>query len=1088
MLFAKPESLYWLLIVLPLGAAWLSRVLWKRRVSAQLGHQPLIEAMSTKFSPGRELARTLLVLGALVLGIIALAQPQWGLTEREIKRMGVDVVFALDLSNSMLAEDARPNRLQAAAQEMRTVMSRLDGDRVGLVVFTSLSFPQSPLTTDYAAISFFLSRLHPDQIPVSGTSVGAATRESIELLLGRKLNAPEDDAPAMRRAKNQVIVLVTDGEDHESDPLATADLARQHGISLVTVGIGNPDGAPIPTFDQRGRKTGVMRDDTGAPILTRLDESTLQQMAQKAGGLYLHYTGKNSVANGIVNYLNELEKTELDSLLRQRYKDRYMFFLTPALLMLLVAASLGQRRPPAQKPAQKSKESPKTRQALQKSNPTSLLVVLALLIVAPLNTGCEDAFQSTLDDIDHANGLLLSGQFDEALAYYQKAEPLVGNTDEYHYNLGRAYLSTGDFPLAQASLARALATDNDDLKFDVLYNLGLALAGQELWQQAYDTFKQALLLGIHDPELYNSERYQSARTNLELAFRKMFPPCAELEDDLEPNNSLAQASQPDQLTLENRTLCGLNDDWYVIPASIGTSIKVTAKFKALRDVPDPEQVFLPRPDDLQLILFDDRGTEAVSIDQGLPLETPAALDRINRQQSVERRLDTLLVTPDMLQTGQNHLYLKVTAAEGLEFKYDLEIEIIPPCVELDDEFEPNDSAAEAVSLTNGSRPLHICPSNEDWFRVDVQPGDSFFVDLQPGEDIEKKSPPELELEILDESTHTVVARGRLDGPYITAGLQDIPHSGSYLVRIRGVDNAQQGPYNFDLHILEPCPIGEDRYAPNHAAQQPAELDPNATIHRYLRLCENNPDHFLAPIGEDKSLELGLSAVPTAFSADDFTPTAFPTMELDLLSQTPDNTSDNNPIASAVQPEIPATAPQAAAPQDDDLQPAAPPMPLHRVLVQPDIDTEQALVRVTGEPGFYHLVALKPPESQDDSEDSQDEENQDEESEDENEEQENQDEQNEDEESQDDSSSDEESKDESSEDDESTDGDEADQQDPQEAPDPQEPESAAADEQEAQEIDARHVQDILQALEEADDNFQMRKALENMPARLIEKNW
>ncbi len=1065
MMFAKPESFYWFLIFLPLGAAWLSHVWWKRRVSAQVGHQPLIEAMSARFSPGRALARTLLFVGAMILCIIALAQPQWGMTEREIKRMGVDVVFALDLSNSMLAEDAAPNRLKAAAEEMRTVMSRLDGDRVGLVIFTSISFPQSPLTTDYAAINFFLSKIHPDQIPVGGTSVGAATRESIELLIGKKLNDQAADSHVMRRAKNQVIVLVTDGEDHESDPLATADFAAQHGISLVTVGIGDPNGAQIPTFDKNGRKTGVMRDETGAPVITKLDETTLKQMAQKAGGLYLHYTGKNSVANGIVNYLNELEKTELDSLLRQRYKDRYMFFLAPALLMLLVSFSLGQRRRSTKKSVDP--------QMLKKTSVTTVLTLLSLMLIATANTGCDETFRSTLSDIDNANGLLNAGRFDDALAAYKHAEPQVGNTNEYQYNLGRAHLSTGEFAIAQSHLARALATDDPNLKFDVLYNLGLALAGQDLWPQAYETFKQALMLGINDPETYSSERYQNARHNLELAYRKLFPPCAELEDDLEPNDSMSQASKLENLKAEDRTLCGLNDDWIAIPVSLGSLVKVTAKFKALRETPDPEHVFLPQPDDLQLILFDDRGTETVSIDEGLPLNAPADLARINKQQRTQREIKTLRVTQEMLQTGQNQLYLKVAATEGLEFKYDLEIEVIPPCSELDDKFESNDSARIAVPITPGNHPLHICPGNEDWFRIDVQAGDSFFVDLQAGEDVEKKSAPEMALEIVDATTYKPIVTGRTEGPYVTAGLQNILKSGEYLIRIRGADIEQQGPYSFDLHMFEPCPIGEDRYAPNHAAQQPAELDPNTTIHRYLRICENNPDHFLVPVGEDKSIELGLSAVTTDRAVINATSTASPSFDLDLLSQ-----NDGSVVASAVEPQ---------APQDDGAPRLETSLALSRVLIHPDIEEENALVRVTGDPGFYHLVALNPPDSEDQDDKEEDKQEQDEDKKEDDEKSE--DEKSEDEKSEDEKSEDKDKKeDEKSEDEKSKDGDDPSKQEPEKPAEPEDAEKAAADQQSEQEADSKHVQDILQALEDADDNFQMQKALENMPARLIEKNW
>ncbi|MBA2662401.1 MAG: VWA domain-containing protein [Bradymonadaceae bacterium] len=1054
--FARPENLYWLLILLPLAAAWLSHWQWKRRVKADIGHAHMVDAMAERFSPTRDTVRAALVAAAVVLLIVALAQPQWGMTEREIKRMGVDVVFALDLSSSMLAQDAAPNRLLAAATEMRTVMSRLDGDRVGLVVFTSISFPQSPLTTDYAAINFFLSKLHPDQIPVGGTSVGAATRESIELLLGRKLSDKSEDSRHMRRAKNQVIVLVTDGEDHESDPLATAALAREHGIRLVTVGIGSPDGARVPTFDKSGSLTGHLRDSSGEYVITRLDETTLKEMAAKAGGLYIHYSGKNSVANTLVGYLNELEKTELESMLRQRYKDRFVFFLAPALLLLLIAFGLGQRRrtvAPARGAPNEPARKPRTR-----ASTTSIVLLLFLGAV-----GCEDAFHSTL------------GSIDEAVARYLEAESAVSDRDAYHYNIGRAYLSTGDYAMAQTSLARALATDDDDLKFDVLYNLGLALASQDKWQEAYDVFKQALVLGMSDNALHASARFIDARHNLELVFRKLYPPCSQLEDALEPNDTLAQARALEQAKTEKLTLCGLNDDWYVVQAVVGSHVTIKANFRSLRKVPDPEHTFLPQAPDLQLVVFDDRGLEAVAVDQGLGVVEAGELERINKRRRTERTIERFVVTPDMLTGGQNHIFAKVMAAEGLEYEYDLEIEVIPPCSVLEDSFEPNDSPAQAAMLSAGSHELHICPDNEDWFRIDAEPGDSIFVDLRAMEDPETKSAPELEVEIVEQASGKVLARGRFDGPYLTAGLQDITTAGAYLVRVRGADGTQQGPYALDLYTYGSCPTGDDRYEPNDSPNQPAVLDPQLPMHRYLRICPDNVDYFHVAPGDDKTLELGLSAVSASFSRVDQGTPRFPEIDFELL------TANGTDVLAQGLHVIVEPSPNPDAP---------PAMPLQRVLRHEELEDEHGLVRVHGEPGFYHLVALNLPESEE-----QDEEEQEEEKQDEPEESDEQDKQDESDDSEqddgeqdpgDEEKSSEQNEPDDSKADEPAEGDEAAENEDSEEDDGT-PSQNELDGKE-QDIDVQQIQDILQALEEADDNFQLRKALENMPARLIEKNW
>lgn len=218
--FARPDNLYLLLLLAPMVLALIGYFWWKRRLRDKIGHSHLIQAMAARHSNRRQVARGVLVIVAVALLCVAAAQPQWGQDDRTIKRFGVDLVFALDLSNSMRAQDIPPSRLQAAKDEIETTLQTLSGDRVGLVVFTAISFAQSPLTTDYGAIRFYLDKLEAGQMPIGGTSVGQALLDSAELLTGKTLNgqieeSEEADESDDDRAKNQVIVLITDGEDHE---------------------------------------------------------------------------------------------------------------------------------------------------------------------------------------------------------------------------------------------------------------------------------------------------------------------------------------------------------------------------------------------------------------------------------------------------------------------------------------------------------------------------------------------------------------------------------------------------------------------------------------------------------------------------------------------------------------------------------------------------------------------------------------------------------------------------------------------------------------------------------------------------------
>lgn len=1098
--FGRPDNLYFLLLLVPMALAFAGFLWWKRRVRTRIGHSQLVTQMSAAHSPGRQLTRAILVMLAFALICIACARPQWGREDRTVKNFGVDVVFALDLSKSMLARDIPPSRLQAAKKEISGTLNALQGDRVGLVVFTAVSFAQSPLTADYGAINFYLDKLSPNQMPVGGTALAPAMLDSIKLLTGKEVHIgparsrTQNDEPLqaehIKRAKNQVIVLITDGEDHESAPLRAAQVAREHGIHVVTVGIGSPDGSRIPVYDEHGNLTGYKRDQRGELVQTTLDSKSLQQLASATGGTYVRYSGKNSVVNGVTQFINHLEKSELESMLHEHYKDRFLVFLIPALLLLFLAILLGERRYNAPRIQARSSAKATKKPAPKKARASSTLLILLALFVQTLALGgCDDTFRNTLGTVDEANELIGQKQYAKALEKYQQAETQIPATPALHYDLGVALLGEAKFDEARHAFARALATEDPELRFDTLFNMGLTFAHQENWKEAFDTYKQALQVALDPTKEVNAERIKQGRHNLEVVFQKLFPPCAELEDDSEPNDDPASAAPLDKLEKTERTLCGLNDDWYRLPIIPGSKVSVTATFTQLRDEPDPEHIFLTRPEDLQLSIFDAAGDKAVGVDQGSPDGFDPAHTRATRS------VTDLRVTPEMLPDGAEHLLIKLSADEYREFSYDLKVSAIPPCHALDDDFEPNDSAQAAAAIETGNHQLHSCPGNEDWFRVDMELGDSLFVDLQPGADIEREAPADLSVEILRADTGKVVASQRLEPPFMTAGVQDIAHPGTYLIRVSGQTDDEQGPYQLDVYHYAPCVIGNDRFEPNDSAQAASDIDPNAEHLRYLRLCAEDRDYFKLPAPPPADADGDASKAPStpdpsaasgapsqqAGAKEDLVawaltrvngasslapgggpsagaPTDEPTpLSLDLLS-----VSGNQVIATGSAPEPP-DAP------DPDAAKAAP-LP-DQVVHYDNADKAQLLLRAQGPATFYHLRQLNPQAPPQD--DEQEQEQQPDDPQDDNPEQDQDSDNADDDGDEDDSSNEGDEEDEAPEDDASDTSDTREQQDSDtEVPTPEE----------------RSMADILRALEDSDDNFQMKKALENMPRRHIEKDW
>jgi Ca-activated chloride channel family protein len=322
MTFGQPDFLYALAAV-PAAALFMLWASWRRRFAlARLGDAGLIVMLTASVNRRARGLRGWFWLVALALTILAVARPQWGSDVEVVERQGVQLMVALDISKSMLAEDLKPNRLERAKLEISSLMDKLGDDEVGLVLFSGAAFLQFPLTFDYATARTFLQNAEPGMISRPGTDVGGAIDVAIERF---------DE----QSAGQKVILIVTDGESHEGDPVEAAGLAMERGVVVYTLGLGAGEGEPIPEYDEFGRAAGFIRDQQGNVVLSRLDEDTLQRIAHEGGGAYYRSTADGSSIDDLVDDLASLERDAIAHEVETRRIERFQGFLLAALIALV---------------------------------------------------------------------------------------------------------------------------------------------------------------------------------------------------------------------------------------------------------------------------------------------------------------------------------------------------------------------------------------------------------------------------------------------------------------------------------------------------------------------------------------------------------------------------------------------------------------------------------------------------------------------------------------------------------------------------------------------------------------------------------
>ena len=318
----------YLLLLLLIPFFFLGLALWmgaRRRRLRKLGDEALVNELMPSWSRSKRWVRAVLYSLAFFFFVIGLSRPQIGAKLKEYKVKGAEIMVVLDVSNSMLAQDYSPNRLERAKLAISRITDRLQGDRIGLIIFAGSSFVQLPITSDYVSAKLFLSNISTESIPIQGTAIGDAINTAVKSFSAQSENS-------------RAIIVITDGENHEDDAVAAATQAAEAGVKVYTIGVGSVEGQPIPMDG------GLLKDKEGNIVVTKLDEDTLKEIAQAGGGAYVHAGNDEFGLTPIVNDIKKMQEEEYSSVVFEEYDEQFMYFLGIALALFVLEMLIGERR------------------------------------------------------------------------------------------------------------------------------------------------------------------------------------------------------------------------------------------------------------------------------------------------------------------------------------------------------------------------------------------------------------------------------------------------------------------------------------------------------------------------------------------------------------------------------------------------------------------------------------------------------------------------------------------------------------------------------------------------------------------------
>jgi len=764
---------WWPLLLVPLLLIPLQASLWlfRRRVERSFTGRSLLLAMLQGVAPWRRFLSALAVLLALEALAVACLRPRWGLKEVTVQGTGLDVCLVLDASRSMKTPDVAPDRLTAASVEISRLMEQAPGHRWALVPFAGLAFIQSPLTVDTEVIRQYLADLQVTDIPVPGTAIGRALA-----VAASALGVDREDPTGAAK----VVVLFTDGENHEGDPLKVAETLKEKGVRIYTVGVGTPAGQPLPLVDERGAVIGTAREADGTtPILSRLNEDLLRDLASRTGGTYLSLTQGSDVAGALAQAFQGLQKADYQARVTRLLEERYAWPLGVALVLMMVPFLL------AGGPARR--------------RGTLALIVGGMLALSPAPASARPLqwpgfLLREHPDARKARKDLQEGRTADAVqAWKALTEEMPGRPDLW-FDLALAQEAAGDLDAAIESARKALSTLQAARKVQrdwpsearMHHLLGTLLGRKAMarsdakdparkvrqtWREAVAELTQAVLL---DPSAEDSRR------NLELASDAAWPPCARLDDSYEPNPDAAHAQflpvDPNtQQVQEDLWLCPGDEDWFRFPMRAGETLFLSV-------VEPPEEGAAsgggngpPPPARVDL---------AIRASGGQALSAPAKQARFRAQSP-----DPVLVQV----TGPRE-------EDGIPYR--LEARLVPPCPAGDDGMEPNDTRDEAHPVEDGDHGLRACPGNEDWFRYTEKQGTrkDVSVSWETGE-----GPLEVEVFHADGTPIDLASRSAQGREVRTASLPKAEQEAPFLVHVR----SGRGEAFYQLSIRDGKGGGDD---------------------------------------------------------------------------------------------------------------------------------------------------------------------------------------------------------------------------------------------------------------------------------------
>ncbi len=479
--FEHPEYLWFLLLIPVLGVGFFILNVWQKKQLRRFVGETLISQLAPEASLAMRIVKQLLVLFTLACLILAIANPQVGTRLEEVKREGIDLFVALDVSLSMKSEDIRPCRLEKAKRDVSELLQKLSGDRVGMIVFAGDAFVQFPLTADYAAADFFLSAIDVDAVPVPGTMIGSAIEVALKSF--------SKDAPTQK-----AIVVVSDGENTEGDVMSAVEDAKKAGVRVYSVGMGTPEGGPIPIYNQNGDRVDYKRDQSGSIVLSKLDETMLQQIAATTGGTYHRATSGGNEIDDIFKELSSLEKVEFGTKQVTGFETRYQYPLGFALLLLVIELMLSERRV-------------KIFARLKKFLPAT--AAMFFLVIFSINAES----QTVRSHISEGNRVYEKGRYTDAEVEYKKALEKNPKSKEAQFNLGNSYYKQQRFDEAMREYSNSgVAMKSPEERATTYYNLGNSFYRSNKFQEAVEAYKQSLRLNPNDDD---------TRYNLQMAREKL---------------------------------------------------------------------------------------------------------------------------------------------------------------------------------------------------------------------------------------------------------------------------------------------------------------------------------------------------------------------------------------------------------------------------------------------------------------------------------------------------------------------------------------------------------------------------------------